>query len=143
MLSKLTDDMLERLESQLADTIAFIATYIATADKDKDTVNGSTALHLASAAGEHEVARLLLGAGCDKDKADGDGSTALHLASSEGQLEVARILLEAGADEDKVNKSGRTALHLASAEGHAEVVRLLQGREQQVARKRRRVMASR
>ena len=37
MLSKLTDDMLERLESQLADTIAFIATYIATADKDKAT----------------------------------------------------------------------------------------------------------
>ena len=28
----MTDDMLERLESQLADTIAFVATFIATAD---------------------------------------------------------------------------------------------------------------
>ena len=32
MLNKMTDDMLERLESQLADTIAFVATFIATAD---------------------------------------------------------------------------------------------------------------
>ena len=34
MLDKITDEMLERLESQLSDTIAFISHYIAQSEDD-------------------------------------------------------------------------------------------------------------
>ena len=37
MLTKMTDEMLERLESQLSDTIAFVATYISSADDMQKT----------------------------------------------------------------------------------------------------------
>jgi hypothetical protein len=85
---------------------------------------GRLPLHLAAAAGNEGVVKLLLRAGCDVDarqlepdpdssagrrrrssllrggKASGDGSTALHLAAAAAHLECVRFLLFAGATPD-------------------------------------------
>ena len=85
-----------------------------------------TALMYAAAAGDDEVAGMLLGASAVTDVADKDGFTALMLAARQGHAPVVRRLLDAGAGTELRDQAARrTALDWADAEGRAEVVKLL------------------
>eukprot|EP00439_Symbiodinium_sp_Y106_P065464 s338_g10.t1 len=88
-----------------------------------------TALNSASWAGDVDMLRFLLAAGCNKDRRDGSGMTALSRACSRGHVEITGLLVESGAKLDfgldLRSKSGMTALGYATSEGHSAVVRLL------------------
>jgi ankyrin repeat protein len=73
----------------------------------------ATALCVAAAHSQPEVARLLLDAGADPSRAGGIGATPLMVAANCGQLEVLRLLLARGAAVDAVDPEGWTAFHCA------------------------------
>ena len=85
---------------------------------------GSTALHVAAAAGHLEMVRYLVGAGAAVNATDSGGYTALHLAVS---LEVVKVLVGAGAAVNATDRLGYTALHTAAFYGLLEVVKVLVG----------------
>jgi hypothetical protein len=82
----------------------------------------------ASASGNDNVVKLLIGLGADIH-ARNDG--ALRNASRFGHIAVVAVLLERGANVHAVGKvgcptfAGRTAIQLAFNAGHAEIVQLL------------------
>ena len=97
---------------------------------DGDSVNvknstGKSSLHLASAAGYFEVAKLLVEKDEDVEAVDHDGWTPLHMASSNGRLEVAKLLIQSGADTNAATNGRLTPLCVASYSGHLEAVKLL------------------
>lgn len=61
-------------------------------DINQTTASGSTALHLAVAAGHIAVAQLLLESGVDAIKIDSEGMTAYDIASTMGQDDISRLL---------------------------------------------------
>ena len=69
----------------------------ASADKDRATDYGHTALSLACNFCHAEVVRLLLQARADKETADCFGETALSKACDNGQAEIVKLLLDSGA----------------------------------------------
>lgn len=84
---------------------------------------GDTALHLAAAAHQPDIARALVGAGADVEARNRRGATPLHYAadgnpasadwSSGRQAEIIRLLIESGADPNGLDQSGVGPLHRA------------------------------
>jgi ankyrin repeat protein len=69
---------------------------------EKNKLNGSTALKVASSQGNIDMVKLLLDRGADVNLASGNmGWTALSNAAWTGQTEVAILLVERGADINK------------------------------------------
>lgn len=86
---------------------------------------GQTPLHYAAAAGQQEVAELLLARKGEVSAKANDGDTPLHLAATEGHKDVVKLLLASKADVTARANDGTMPLHLAAAEGHKDVVELL------------------
>ncbi len=86
---------------------------------------GQTILMFAAAAGDLEMARLLLENGAPVNEQTDDGITALVYAVVEGHVEVASLLLENGAPVNEQTDDGITVLMHAVVEGHVEMARLL------------------
>ena len=89
--------------------------------------NRTTALHLASQAGQVQVCELLVDRGhallCTQA---GTGATPLHLAVDEGRLEVCELLLDRGHDvQCRTATDGAAPLHGAAFSGHRELCELL------------------
>jgi ankyrin repeat protein len=99
---------------------------------------GDTALHIAAAAYETEIARMLLAAGADVHARNRRGQEPLHAASvgnpgsprwnPSAQAATIILLIEAGADPNAMDKSGVSPLHKAIRTRCAEAVRTLLAR---------------
>jgi ankyrin repeat protein len=61
------------------------------------STRGGSALHIAAALGETDVARVLLDAGADPNALSRDGDAPLHYAAKGGHADVADLLVERGA----------------------------------------------
>lgn len=85
------------------------------------TKRKETALHLASAHGRFECARILLACGSPVCAADDAGNTPLHAACAMGHRHVAMLLLSAGADPARQNGAGHTPASLARRSGLADL----------------------
>jgi ankyrin repeat protein len=92
--------------------------------------DGMSALHWAAAAGDAEMAAMLIAAGANPKSVTRIGHyTPLHLAARGGSAQVAAILLEAGASVNgRTAPGGTTPLHLAAASGSVETVEVLLSR---------------
>lgn len=88
-----------------------------------------TVLMYAAAAGDLEMARLLLKNGASVNAQTDIGSTALMFAVSFGHVELVRLLVENGADIYIENENGYTAQSLAAERGYQEVVDFLRSAE--------------
>ena len=88
---------------------------------------GLTALMLAAAGGDEEMAGVLVSNGCPVNAQTDVGTTALMFAAARGQVSMLQFLLDRGADATLVNARGYTALSLAQEHGHAGVVSILEG----------------
>lgn len=76
-------------------------------------------LHLAAAAGNLNVVRLLLAEGAAVNGLDAMGRTPLYLAAGEGHVDVLLELLADGADANvRESERGYGPLHVAVARGH-------------------------
>ena len=85
----------------------------------------STPLHLASAEGHVQVARILFKHRVDTEARTKDRETPLHLASQRNHLELVRFLIEHGASMEARTKDGKTPLHLVSKRNHVGLAQLL------------------
>jgi len=96
---------------------------------------GDTALHVAAAAYDVDVARTLLGKGADPHARNRRGAEPLHAASTGGpeskhwnpaaQAAMIALLVGAGANPAAVDKSGVAPLHVAVRSRCAAAVRAL------------------
>lgn len=89
--------------------------------------DGFTALHLAAAFGQMEVARLLLGLGADPNAVSFNGMrvTPLHSAVAAMHRDTASLLLALGASPNSVQHGGWTPLHTAARDGDEAIVDML------------------
>jgi ankyrin repeat protein/Flp pilus assembly protein TadD len=109
-----------------SDTAALGALLEGKADVDAKTINGTTALMKASAAGFRASVEMLLAKGAQVNaREECDGETALIRAARNGHAEIVKLLLASGADAHARMNSGSTALLWATEKGHSEVVKLL------------------
>lgn len=92
------------------------------ADIDGYDRGGQSALALAAASGNTNLARLLLHRGAKINTYDQLFRTPLHVAQN---AEIAALLLDQGAEIDHANHKGRTALHEQAAAGRVDVVETL------------------
>ena len=96
---------------------------------------GDTALHVAAAAYQLEIARELIAAGAQPGARNRRGAEPLHYAAdgipgaptwnSEAQAAIVEYLIEAGANPNSIDKSGVTPLHRAVRTRCAAAVRAL------------------
>ena len=93
---------------------------------ERQTIDGLSALQVATVAGHFDVVRFLLGEGSDIDQVDDDGYTALHFAARDGRLQIARLLIRHGATLDVRDDAGHTALTIAQRYHHHDVERAIQ-----------------
>lgn len=100
------------------------------ADVNASHGDGMSALHWAAAAGDAEMAAILVQAGANVKAVTRIGHyTALHLACKGGSAAVVEVLLEAAAEVNARTEPGATTpLHLAAGSGSADAVRLLLSR---------------
>lgn len=91
-------------------------------------VAAASPLHLAAAAGELEVARLLIRAGADiEGKASHDGWRSPLLTAIDGrQLGIARMLVSHGASLSRESSDGHHALTVARYSGSEPMIRLVE-----------------
>jgi serine/threonine protein kinase len=95
-------------------------------DINARSVDGRTALHVATSIGQRDCVELLLDAGASVDARTDAGLTALHVACQRGHSEVASLLLvKNSAQCCVVDAAGNSPLHIAAANGHKELVLLL------------------
>ena len=87
--------------------------------------HGMSTLMYAAAAGDLEMARLMLENGAPVNGQTDVGTTALMFAAAEGHVEMVRFLVENGANIHIQNGHNYTALSLAEERGHQEVVDFL------------------
>jgi hypothetical protein len=92
---------------------------------------GDTALHLAAAAYQREIAALLVANGADVNAQNRLGARPLHYAADtnhwdpDAQTRTVVYLLSAGADPNATNRLGVTALHRAVRTRSSEAVKAL------------------
>ncbi|XP_019642308.1 PREDICTED: dynein heavy chain 12, axonemal-like [Branchiostoma belcheri] len=87
---------------------------------------GRTPLHLAAAAGNADVLRLLVDAeSCPVDPQDREGDTPLLTAAFKGHEECVKVLLDSGADPNVFNRNETTPLWRAVQKGHWTTSQLL------------------
>jgi ankyrin repeat protein len=79
----------------------------------------------ASARGDLDAVRVLLGKKVDVNTPRIDGMTALHAAVHADRLDIADALLRAGATAGAADRYGVTPLYLASVNGNADMIRRL------------------
>lgn len=84
-----------------------------------------TALHLAAAVGNRNLAELLLDHGADIQRRSAGDYTPLHIAIGARQVEMARYLVERGANVNADTFSMGGPLHYAVYHGQPEVAKLL------------------
>ena len=84
-----------------------------------------TALHVAAAAGQGPIVRLLLATHTPTNARDADDDTALHAAALSGSISACAHLLDAGADPNAENNVGYTPLHYAAVAQHVAMFELL------------------
>lgn len=87
---------------------------------------GVTALMLAVAGGDEDMATTLIENGTPVNAQTDVGTTALMYAAACGQASMVQFLLDRGADASGENAHGWTALTLAQEFGHDEVVAILE-----------------
>ena len=97
--------------------------------------DGSTPMHIASAAGNTEMVKTLAQLGANLDKPNIAGWTPLLMASWQGHTPTVIALLALGADPSIATTratpdipAGSTPLSIAQAKGHADVVHVLSGK---------------
>ena len=88
--------------------------------------HGLTALMLAAAGGDIEMAKVLMDNGAPVNARTDVGTTALMFAAGRGQVAMLRLLLDSGADASLENAHGYTALALAQVFEHDEAVAILE-----------------
>jgi ankyrin repeat protein len=88
------------------------------------TVDGVTALHLATQNGHMDAATYLIEQGADVDARTSDNFTALHLAAQNGQTELVRMLVKK-ANLNAETTDGATSFHLATNFGHTDSVKVM------------------
>ncbi|KAF3691009.1 Serine/threonine-protein kinase TNNI3K [Channa argus] len=84
-----------------------------------------TALHVATLAGHHEAADILLQHGAYVNVQDAVFFTPLHIACYNSHEKLAKLLLKFGADVNVSGEVGDRPLHLAAAKGFLGIVKLL------------------
>lgn len=91
------------------------------------SVDGFSALHLASFFGRVGTVRFLLdrGAAIDRPSRNGMKVTPLHSAAAGRHAGIAALLLAAGADPNARQQGGWTPLHAAAQNGDVNLVRAL------------------
>jgi hypothetical protein len=87
--------------------------------------HGRTALYIAVAHGNTDVARVIMESGGDKEATDEYGKTALFVSAYFGRLESLSLLITSGADIEARADDGDTALLVAARCGHHSCVQLL------------------
>jgi len=90
-----------------------------------DDTDGDTPLNCAAAAGQNEVAELLITNGADVNTKDDFGWAPLHSAAMNGHIEIVKLLIANSADVNTKDDKGATPLHDAAEEGYKELVELL------------------
>ena len=91
-----------------------------------NNINGSTALHEATANGYLEMRQLLIdNMTGDKNPGNFYGYTPLHLAASNGHFEICQLISQHLEDKNPRNVGGWTPLHFAAQNGHLEICRLI------------------
>ncbi len=84
-----------------------------------------SALLIAAARGNHDIAEILISNGASVHVVDGTGETPLHKASFWGHGNLVKLLIASGAQIDASSKNGYTPLYLAASHHHQEVAKLL------------------
>jgi ankyrin repeat protein len=79
----------------------------------------------ASAAGQLEIARVLIARGANVNARAAGDFTPLHESAASGRMEFAKLLLENGADVNARTADGKTPLDYAREHNRAEMVQLL------------------
>ena len=79
----------------------------------------------ASAAGQLEIARVLIARGANVNARAASDFTPLHESAASGRMEFAKLLLENGADVNARTSDGKTPLDYAREHNRAEMVQLL------------------
>ncbi|TET37514.1 MAG: hypothetical protein E3J72_05615 [Planctomycetota bacterium] len=90
--------------------------------------NGFSALHLATAVNNMEIAEFLLEKGANVSATMKEGGTPLHVAAIIGAKDIAELLLAKGAKINARCNENVTPLHAAAAEGLKEMVEFLASR---------------
>jgi len=93
----------------------------------RDDDYGGTPLHVASAWGRVDIAKLLIEKGADVNARNNGGLTPLHMAVYWNHPEVAKLLLENGADPSIRDNESRTPLDLARKLGYGKILRIIGG----------------
>ena len=97
----------------------------ALASEADTNVNRDLPLHVAAAAGQVGIARLLLEAGADINGGDVDESTPLDVAALRGQREMMTFLIARGADINHRDRRGSCPLSFAAFGGDSVITRLV------------------
>lgn len=87
------------------------------------TLRKQTPLHLAAAAGQMEVCKLLLELGANIDATDDQGQKPIHAAAQNNYSEVVQLFLETHPSlVMATSKDGSTCAHIAAAQGSVTVI---------------------
>lgn len=87
------------------------------------TLKKQTPLHLAAAAGQIEVCKLLLELGANIDATDEQGQKPIHAAAQNNHSEVAKLFLQQHPSlVMATTKDGNTCAHIAAAQGSVTVI---------------------
>lgn len=87
--------------------------------------DGKTALHIAAALGNIELATILVEEGADIDSRDSLGATPIHYAVRSARYDMVCWLISGGASVSAVCNSGDTPLHDAAVLGDIRVCKAL------------------
>ena len=97
------------------------------------TIDGTSALHIASLNGHIKVVKLLLEKEAKVDLLNNDQCSPLMIACERELTDIARVLLEHDADTYLRNKNGQTALEIAKEKNHVDIISLFAKLKEKVA----------